>query len=158
VGLLAFGDSRPSRYRACEGIAFCVWRGARVPVARPCGEGGSGGEREKGDDPVSASRGFDLQAAGGHQVVRERMPERMSLRLDEPASGEKTKAMVLAIGVDELDALAQGVDGVARFARHALPPFLEAKGFFRPLADPPRQRARLDGLLFVRRRLTGPAI
>jgi hypothetical protein len=125
---------------------FCVWTGAQVPVARPCGEGRWGGEREKGDDLVSASRACDPQTAGGDEVVGERMPERMSLRLDEPANGEKTKAMVLAIGVDPLDALAQGVDGLARFARHALPPFLEAKGFFRPLLDP-RQRARLDGLL-----------
>src|SRR5258708_32109607 len=80
------------------------------------------------------------------------MPERMSLGLDEPAHGEKTEAMVLAIGVDPLDALAQGVHGLARLARHALPPFLEAKGFFRPLLDPSRKRGRLDGLLFGRRR------
>jgi len=48
---------------------------------------------------VSASWGFDPQTASGDEIVRERMPERMSLRLDESANGEKTKAMVLAIGV-----------------------------------------------------------
>ena len=55
---------------------------------------------------MSASWGFDPQTASGDEIVRERMPERMSLRLDESANGEKTKAMVLAIGVDPLDALA----------------------------------------------------
>ena len=100
----------------------------------------------------SASWGFDPQTASGEEIVRERVPERMSLGLDQPADREKTKAMVLAIGVDPLDALAQAVDGFARFARHALPPRLEAGGLFRPLSDPPRQRGRLDVLLFVRRR------
>ena len=76
------------------------------------------------------------------------MPERVSLGLDEPAHGKKTKAMVLAVGVDPLDALAQSIDSLARFARHALPPFLEAKGFFRPLSDAPRQRGRLDLVSF----------
>ena len=66
----------------------------------------------------------------GDEIVRERMPERMSLRLDESANGEKTKAMVLAIGVDPLDALAQGVDGLARFARHALRHALRQAGSF----------------------------
>ena len=61
----------------------------------------------------NASWGFDPQTASGDEIVRERMPERMSLRLDESANGEKTKAMVLAIGVDPLDALAQAVDGLA---------------------------------------------
>ena len=116
--------------RACEGIAFLCLEGAQVPVARCCGEGGSGGEGEKGDDLVSASWGFDPQTAGGDEIVRERVPERMSLRLDEPADRKKAKAMVLAIGVDPLDALAQGVDGLARLARHALPPRLEAKCSF----------------------------
>ena len=69
----------------------------------------------------SASWGFDPQTASGDEIVCERMPERMSLRLDEPADGKKTKAMVLAIGVDPLDALAQGIDGLTRFARHAAP-------------------------------------
>src|SRR5258708_17981001 len=100
----------------------------------------------------STSWGFDPQALTGDEIVGERMPERMSLGLDEPAHGEKTEAMVLAIGVDPLDALAQGVHGLARLARHALPPFLEAKGFFRPLLDPSRKRGRLDVLLFGRRR------
>jgi hypothetical protein len=97
----------------------------------------------------SASWGFDPQTVSGEEIVRERMPERVSLGLDEPAHGKKTEAMVLAVGVDPLDALAQSVNRFARFARHALPPRLEAKGFFRPLSDPPRQRGRLDVLLFV---------
>ena len=100
---------------------------------------------------VSASWGFDPQTVSGGEIVRECMPERMSLRLDEFANGEKTKAMVLAVGVDPLDALAQSVNRFARFARHPLPPGLEAKGFFRPLSDPPRKRGRLDVLLFARR-------
>jgi hypothetical protein len=100
---------------------------------------------------VSASWGFDPQTVSGGEIVRECMPERMSLRLDESANGEKTKAMVLAVGVDPLDALAQSVNRFARFARHPLPPGLEAKGFFRPLSDPPRKRGRLDVLLFARR-------
>src|SRR5258708_24879962 len=101
---------------------------------------------------VSASWGFDPQALTGDEIVGERMPERMSLGLDEPAHGEKTDAMVLAIGVDPLDALAQSIDGLTRLARHPFPPFLEAKGFFRPLSDAPRKRGRLDVLLFGRRR------
>ena len=48
---------------------------------------------------MSASWGFDPQTVSGGEIVRECMPERMSLRLDESANGEKTKAMVLAIGV-----------------------------------------------------------
>jgi hypothetical protein len=48
---------------------------------------------------VSASWGVDPQALGGDEVVRERMPERMSLRLDEPANGEKTKGLVLGLWV-----------------------------------------------------------
>jgi hypothetical protein len=56
----------------------------------------------------SASWGFDPQAVSGAEIVGERMPERMGLRLDQTAIGEKTEAMVLAIGVDPLDALAQG--------------------------------------------------
>src|SRR5258708_13625461 len=101
---------------------------------------------------VSASWGFDPQALTGDEIVGERMPERMSLGLDEPAHGEKTEAVVLAIGVDPLDALAQSIDGLTRLARHPFPPFLEAKGFFRPLLDPSRKRGRLDVLLFGRRR------
>ena len=85
---------------------------------------------------VSASWGFDPQALTGDEIVGERMPERMSLRLDESANGEKTKAMVLAVGVDPLDALAQAVDGLARFARHALPPRLEAGGALSPAFGP----------------------
>jgi hypothetical protein len=101
----------------------------------------------------SASWGFDPQTASGDEIVRERMPERMSLRLDEPAHGKKTKAMVLAIGVDPLDALAQGVDGLARFARHALPPRLEAGGLLLSLAPAPREAGWLDGgAPFSRRR------
>jgi hypothetical protein len=63
-------------------------------------EGGLGGEREKGDGLVSASWGVDPQTVGGGEIVGERMPERMRLRLDEPAHGKKAKAMVLAVGVD----------------------------------------------------------
>ena len=48
---------------------------------------------------VRASWGFDPQTAGGDEVVRERVPERMSLGLDQPADREKTKAMVLAIAL-----------------------------------------------------------
>ena len=129
---------------------FCVWRGLKCCRSR-CGEGDSGGEREKGDGLVSASRGFDPQTVSGDEIVGERMPERMSLRLDEPADGNKTKAMVLAIGVDPLDALTQGVDGLAGFARHPLPPFLEAGGLLLALADAPREAGRLDGVPFVRR-------
>ena len=59
---------------------------------------------------VSASWGFDPQAASGDEIVGERMPERMSLGLDETANGKKAEAAVLAIGVDPLDALAQSID------------------------------------------------
>ena len=82
----------------------------------------------------SGSWGFDPQTTGGDEIVRERMPERMSLRLDQTAHGKKTKAMVLAIGVDPLDALAQGVDGLARLARHPFPPRSEAGGLLLSLA------------------------
>jgi hypothetical protein len=43
----------------------------------------------------SASWGFDPQTASGDEIVRERMPERMSLRLDEPAHGKKPKPWFL---------------------------------------------------------------
>ena len=52
----------------------------------------------------------------------------MGFGFDETAHGKKTEAVVLAVCVDPLDALAQGGDGLARFARHALPPRLEAGG------------------------------
>ena len=91
---------------------------------------------------VSASWGFDPQTVGGDEIACECMPERMSLRLDEPAHGKKTKAVVLAVCVDPLDALAQGVDGLARFARHAFPPLLETDGLLLSLADTPRERGR----------------
>src|SRR5271170_3569738 len=136
-------DPLDSRIRACEGIAFLCLEGAQVAVAGPCGEGGSGGEGERGDHLVSASWGFDPQAAGGHEVVGERVPERVGLRLDEPANGEKTKAMVLAIGVDPLDALAQGIDGLAASlamrSRHSL----RQKGSFARLRI---RRASVAGL------------
>ena len=118
------------------------------PCRSACGEGGSGGEGERVVALSSASWGFGPQASGGEEIVGERMPERVSLGLDETAHGKKTEAMVLAVGVDPLDALAQSIDSLARFARHAFPPFLEAKGFFRPLADPARQRGRLDLVSF----------
>jgi hypothetical protein len=45
--------------------------------------GGREGEREeREDDLVSASWGFDPQTVSGGEIVGERMPERMSLRLD----------------------------------------------------------------------------
>jgi hypothetical protein len=47
---------------------------------------GGGREREereeRDDDLVSASWGFDPQTVSGGEIVGERMPERMSLRLD----------------------------------------------------------------------------
>ena len=72
--------------------------------------------------------GVGPQASGGHEVVGEGVPERMGLRLDQTANGEKTEAMVLAVGVDPLDALAQSIDSLARLARHPFPPRSEAGG------------------------------
>ena len=91
-----YGPRSAGRMPAFEHVKeshFCVWRGPKSLSLAPCGEGGSGGESAKSDDLVSASWGFDPQTAGAHEVVGERMPERMSLSLDEPANWEKTKAM-----------------------------------------------------------------
>src|SRR5258708_9292623 len=78
---------------------FCVWRGLKfvslvlaAPAVRVA----------KGRKVLGASWGFDPQAVGGGEIVGERMPERMRLRLDQPAHGKKAKAMVLAVGVDPL--------------------------------------------------------
>ena len=61
--------------------------------------------------------GVGPQALGGHEVVGDGVPERMGFGLDQTAHGKKTKAVVLAVGVDPLDALAQGIDSLARFAK-----------------------------------------
>ena len=94
----------------------------------------------------------DPQAVGGQEVIGERVPERMGLGLDQTANWEKTEAVVLAVGVDPLDALAQSIDGLARFARHAFPPLPQAGGLLLSLANAPRQRGRLDVVPFLRRR------
>jgi hypothetical protein len=49
--------------------------------------------------------GPQAEAVGGEEVVGQRVPERMGLRLDQTADREKTEAVVLAVGVDPLDAL-----------------------------------------------------
>jgi hypothetical protein len=96
-----------------------------------------------------ASRGSEVlggvgpQALGGHEVVGDGVPERMGLGLDQTAHGKKTKAVVLAIGVDPLDALTQGINSLARFARHPFAPRLEAGSFSRLR----RRLARLAGLM-----------
>ena len=103
--------------------------------------GGSGfgeGSRSAGGERVIG--GFGPQTSGGEEIVGKRMPERMSLRLDEPAHGKKAEAVVLAVCMDPLDALAQGVHGLACLARHPLPPRFETDGLLVALADPPRQR------------------
>ena len=56
------------------------------------------------------SGGIGSQALSCYEVVGEGVPERMGLRFDQTANREKTKAVVLAIGVDALDLLAQGID------------------------------------------------
>ena len=126
-----------------------MFGGAQVPVAGAAVKAVRVAKGRRGMTFSSASWGFDPQTASGDESVRERMPERMSLRLDAPAHGKKTKAMVLAIGVDPLDALTQGVDGLARFARHALPPRLEAGGLLLSLAPAPREAGWLDGRPFL---------
>jgi hypothetical protein len=98
---------------------------------------------------VSASWGFDPQTVGGHEIVGDGVPERLGLRLDETANWKKTEAVVLAVCVDPLDALAQSIDSLARFARHAFPPRLETDGLLLSLADTPRERGRLDVVPFA---------
>jgi len=49
---------------------------------------------------VSASWDFDPQAAGGDEVVGECVPERMSLGLDQPADGKKTKAVLRKLALE----------------------------------------------------------
>src|SRR5258708_22401868 len=93
--------------------------------------------------------GIGPQASGSHEIVGDGVPERVGFRLDEAANGKKAEAVVLAVCVDPLDALAQSIDSLARFTRHAFPPRLEARGFFRPLPDPPRERGRLDVVPFT---------
>src|ERR1700722_10626815 len=108
------------------------------------------GESFVGRIDVLASRsaggsglGAGPQTSGGEEIVGKRMPERMSLRLDEPAHGKKAEAVVLAVTMDPLDALAQGVHGLARLARHPLPPPPATDGL--PVAPagaaPPARRA-----------------
>ena len=100
----AFERMKESHFLGLEGRGFGGAWWAFLPtlkrlVARPCGEGGSGGEREKGDDLVEASWGFDPQASGGHEIVRDGVPERVGLRFDETANWKKTEAVVLAVCV-----------------------------------------------------------
>ena len=95
--------------------------------------------------------GIGPQASGGHEIVGDGVPERVGLRLDETANGKKTEAVVLAVCVDPLDALAQSIDSLARFARHAFPPRLETDGLLLSLADTPRERGRLDVVPFAGR-------
>ena len=68
--------------------------------------------------------GIGPQASGGHEIVSDGVPECVGLRFDETANWKKTEAVVLAVCVDPLDALAQSIDSLARFARmrsrHAL--------------------------------------
>src|SRR3984957_2388797 len=92
------------------------------------------------------------QTSGGEEIVGKRMPEPMSLRLDEPAHGKKAEAVVLAVCVDPLDALAQGVHGLACLARHPLPPRFETDGLLVALADAPRQAGQFDVVPVARRR------
>src|SRR3984957_19409677 len=105
-------ESLDSCVRACEGIAFSLEGrhsggfmgesfGGRIVVLGSRSAGGSG-------------LGGGPQTSGGEEIVGKRMPERMSLRLDEPAHGKKAEAVVLAVCMDPLDALAQGVHGLAR--------------------------------------------
>jgi hypothetical protein len=68
---------------------FCVGGLKRLSLAfavKAVSGGGREGEREereeREDDLVSASWGFDPQTVSGGEIVGERMPERMSLRLD----------------------------------------------------------------------------
>src|SRR5690348_10092448 len=70
--------------------------------------------------------GLQAEARSGDEIVGEGVPERLGLGLDQAANGEKTKAMVLAVGIDAFDALAQGVDGLAGLARHPFPPRLSS--------------------------------
>src|SRR5580704_1771039 len=95
--------------------------------------------------------GIGPQASGGHEIVGDGVPERVGLRFDETANGKKTEAVVLAVCVDPLDALAQSIDSLARFARHAFPPRLETDGLLLSLADTPRERGRLDVVPFAGR-------
>jgi hypothetical protein len=46
-------------------------------------------------------------------VAGDGAPERVSLGPDQSPDGNKAEAVILAVGVDPLDALAQGVDGLA---------------------------------------------
>src|ERR1700722_16166026 len=113
--------------------------GGRIVVLGSRSAGGSG-------------LGGGPQTSGGEEIVGKRMPERMSLRLDEPAHGKKAEAVVLAVCMDPLDALAQGVHGLARLARHPLPPRLETDGLLVALADAPRQAGQFDVVPVARRR------
>jgi hypothetical protein len=66
---------------------FCVWGPKRLSLAFAVkavsgGEGEGGWREREEDDLVSASWGFDPQTVSGGEIVGERMPERMSLRLD----------------------------------------------------------------------------
>ena len=53
-----------------------------------------------------AALGGGPQGSGSHEVVGERVPERVSLDLEETAHGKTTEAVVLAVCMGPLDALA----------------------------------------------------
>src|ERR1700733_11149432 len=71
--------------------------------------------------------------------------------LMRPRTGRNPKPWFLRSALIRSMRLAQSIDRLARFARHAFPPRLETDGLLLSLADTPRERGRLDVVPFAGR-------
>src|SRR5882757_8780632 len=69
-----------------------------------------------------------------------------------PRTARKSKPWFLRSALIRSMRLAQSIDRLARFARHAFPPFLETGGLLLALADASREAGQFEVVPFVRRR------